>query len=182
MEPRCDRGLRRRVLRIQTVRAIGNHSPSPARYRSTSEQIRPMARTFSTSKPCKRGHIARRYTSGGNCVECARTHRGKRSEAGRAKDRETTRMNTAARLGHAPPPKESDCPPRPLDGRCQCCGSTKREREGREPLCLDHDHLTGEFRGWICEPCNRGIGALGDDPASVRKAADYLERVYRSLS
>ena len=43
-------------------------------------------------------------------------------------------------------------------------------------VVLDHDHATGEFRGWLCKECNTGLGNLGDDVASLRRALAYLER------
>jgi hypothetical protein len=41
---------------------------------------------------------------------------------------------------------------------------------------LDHCHVTGKFRGWLCRECNVGLGKLGDDIAGVRRAIAYLER------
>jgi hypothetical protein len=41
---------------------------------------------------------------------------------------------------------------------------------------LDHCHVTGKFRGWLCRDCNLGLGKLGDDIAGVRRAIAYLER------
>lgn len=35
-------------------------------------------------------------------------------------------------------------------------------------------HETGRIRGMLCSPCNTGIGLLRDDPAIIRKAAEYL--------
>jgi hypothetical protein len=52
---------------------------------------------------------------------------------------------------------------------CELCRS-----EG--PTALDHCHVTGKFRGWLCRECNVGIGKLGDDIAGVRRAIAYLER------
>jgi hypothetical protein len=52
---------------------------------------------------------------------------------------------------------------------CEIC-----RREG--PTELDHDHVTGAFRGWLCRPCNLGLGRLGDDVAGVRRAIAYLLR------
>jgi Recombination endonuclease VII len=63
-------------------------------------------------------------------------------------------------------------PTRPEPTNCECCG---RVEDGRF-LCLDHDHVTGKFRGWLCGRCNRAIGQLGDSLVSVRLAVAYLER------
>lgn len=54
---------------------------------------------------------------------------------------------------------------------CQICGSTDK-------LCYDHDHATMEFRGVLCERCNYGVGALGDDVIGVRRALSYLVSHY----
>lgn len=60
---------------------------------------------------------------------------------------------------------------------CDCCGRNPRDvRRGNQSLCLDHNHATGAFRGWLCHACNLGIGLLGDDAASLRRALTYLER------
>lgn len=40
----------------------------------------------------------------------------------------------------------------------------------------DHDHDTGEFRGWLCKKCNTGMGALGDNLESVLRAVQYLAK------
>jgi len=63
----------------------------------------------------------------------------------------------------------ADYPPKPTDGRCQNCGAEAR-------LVLDHCHETGEFRGWICDPCNVGIGQLGDSVEGLERALAYLKR------
>jgi hypothetical protein len=44
------------------------------------------------------------------------------------------------------------------------------------PLACDHDHQTGEFRGWLCKNCNTGLGLLGDSIAGVRSMLAYLTR------
>jgi hypothetical protein len=57
-------------------------------------------------------------------------------------------------------------PPKPE--LCECCGKKPYK------WCLDHDHSDDSFRGWVCEPCNTGMGKLGDDIGSVVKALNYL--------
>lgn len=58
------------------------------------------------------------------------------------------------------------------DGRCAICGGRPR----KHGLAVDHDHKTGEIRGLLCSRCNhRLLGSANDDPARLRKAADYLE-------
>ena len=52
---------------------------------------------------------------------------------------------------------------------------------------IDHDHSLGDRkmfkknpnlkpRGLLCHHCNRGMGALKDDPKLVRKTLEYLEK------
>lgn len=41
-------------------------------------------------------------------------------------------------------------------------------------LCVDHCHNTGAVRGLLCRNCNRAIGFLQDDVATVLAAANYL--------
>ena len=87
-------------------------------------------------------------------------------------NREGVRESQAKSGNYAPPPKEADCPPRPEDGRCQMPGC--RKFVGVKKLHLDHDHKTGRFRGWLCTPCNRGLGAFGDGREGLENALRYV--------
>jgi len=58
-------------------------------------------------------------------------------------------------------------------GRCAIC--EEPERANRR-LSVDHCHANGQVRGLLCRDCNVGIGALGDDPDVLRRAAEYLEK------
>lgn len=51
--------------------------------------------------------------------------------------------------------------------QCVICGS-------EEKLVVDHDHITGEIRGMLCNHCNRGLGHFRDDPMLLEFAAQYL--------
>jgi Recombination endonuclease VII len=59
--------------------------------------------------------------------------------------------------------------------KCAICGGdSPRMGERIKYFSVDHDHNTGEIRGLLCGPCNRGIGLLKDCPVVVGKALDYL--------
>jgi hypothetical protein len=60
------------------------------------------------------------------------------------------------------------------DGRCAVCRSPAPLGRGR--WHIDHDHVTGQIRGLLCNNCNMGIGYFGDDPEVVAAAASYLAR------
>lgn len=56
-------------------------------------------------------------------------------------------------------------------GTCALCGVPPAD--GRR-LAVDHDHVTGRVRGLLCQRCNGGLGALGDDVAGLQRAIAYL--------
>ena len=58
-------------------------------------------------------------------------------------------------------------------GRCAICGGVSRGRSER--FHVDHCHKTGRVRGLLCNPCNRGLGLLADNPELIDKAAAYIE-------
>lgn len=62
--------------------------------------------------------------------------------------------------------------------RCAICGTAKPPGNGfKAQWNVDHDHATGRVRGILCSPCNTGMGLLKDDPALLRRAADYVEGI-----
>lgn len=52
---------------------------------------------------------------------------------------------------------------------CEACGRASDRR-----LDFDHDHVTGEFRGWLCRHCNLALGHVSDDPCVLQNLIDYL--------
>jgi len=65
------------------------------------------------------------------------------------------------------------------DTRCWICGAEKSIVAGKPSrLVIDHDHeKTGpeSIRGVLCHYCNMAIGLAEDNPAMLRRMADYLE-------
>ena len=63
-------------------------------------------------------------------------------------------------------------------GLCAICRQpeTYIRRGHVRALSLDHDHVTGQTRGLLCNACNTGIGRFADDPKRLQAAARYLRR------
>lgn len=57
-------------------------------------------------------------------------------------------------------------------GHCDICDKAF----SFETACLDHDHATGRFRGWLCRRCNSSLGVFGDTVEGLQKAIAYLEK------
>lgn len=62
---------------------------------------------------------------------------------------------------------------------CQCVLEESKQGVAGAKLSrtavVDHDHTTGQFRGILCNTCNRGIGLLGDDVDNLKRAITYLQ-------
>lgn len=57
-------------------------------------------------------------------------------------------------------------------GRCCVCGAEESEPR----LSMDHDHQTGDFRGWLCYKCNYVLGLVDDNPEILQDLSHYLEK------
>lgn len=57
------------------------------------------------------------------------------------------------------------------DARCFGC-----HRTDVLGLLVDHCHKHGHVRGLLCRACNTTLGFVKDNPATLRRLADYLER------
>lgn len=73
--------------------------------------------------------------------------------------------------------------PRPAVGDsfyCKVCERTMIVQKNRD-ICLDHNHQTGEIRGYICNDCNTGIGKLKDSVSMLKRAIKWLKGTLISL-
>ena len=61
--------------------------------------------------------------------------------------------------------KKAHAPPE----ACENCGRLSKVQ-------LDHDHLSGHFRGWLCRECNLGLGKIGDSLAAAEQLVAHLKR------
>jgi hypothetical protein len=65
------------------------------------------------------------------------------------------------------------------DHKCALCiqPETAVDAKGAERfMAVDHCHKTGKIRALLCASCNKALGGFKDDPALLRKAAEYIEK------
>lgn len=63
------------------------------------------------------------------------------------------------------------------EGKCAICSISQEEL--RQPLSVDHCHITNKVRGLLCNHCNHGIGKFKDDITILQNAINYLKNVER---
>lgn len=56
---------------------------------------------------------------------------------------------------------------RPRPAGCEICGVLGN-------VHWDHNHQTGEFRGWLCSHCNTALGLARDSQDILLAMVDYL--------
>lgn len=59
------------------------------------------------------------------------------------------------------------------NGNCLICDGNQSKHR---PLVVDHCHKTGKIRGLLCDPCNIGLANFRENPTSMQKAIEYLEK------
>jgi hypothetical protein len=113
---------------------------------------------------------------GSECKECKnkRVRQSEKRHPERAKKKsreyyERKRLYIACRTSGTL--SELDMVAKSFSGFCHVCGVGESKRR----LHLDHDHNTGQFRGWLCSNCNFAAGHLMDNPEIALKLAEYLE-------
>ena len=59
---------------------------------------------------------------------------------------------------------------------CAICGSTETGGRGKKHFSVDHCHTTKKVRGLLCKSCNIMLGEAKDNPRTLSRAIEYLER------
>jgi hypothetical protein len=94
-------------------------------------------------------------------AERARAMRARNPVAQKARQERTKQRKRASDIaiaGREPP------------ALCELCG----EFHGR--IVFDHCHVSGRFRGWLCDRCNKVLGLVYDSAELLTKLAAYLEQ------
>ena len=58
--------------------------------------------------------------------------------------------------------------------RPDVCDVCEQPNLNGRALSFDHCHISGNFRGWLCDNCNKALGFAKDDPEILDKLAAYL--------
>lgn len=131
-----------------------------------------MARKLSNCQDCNK-----EITGGAiRCVKCNAVSKRKYPDM----DRKTYRRNWQLKKKYGLDYGEFEAFWIVFQGICQICGKRmKRPTAGKgqdlDVVAVDHDHKTGEFRGLICNGCNKGLGFFKDNIELLRKATNYLK-------
>lgn len=62
---------------------------------------------------------------------------------------------------------------RPRPENCEICGIPGSML--KKGLVFDHNHSTGQFRGWLCGRCNVALGNVKDNIETLLSMVEYLK-------
>jgi hypothetical protein len=79
--------------------------------------------------------------------------------------------SAALKLGHEPCISTADEIKASFSGYCAVCGVSEEMCTTR--LHMDHNHVTGNFRGWLCPRCNKILGMAKDSADLLIRLATY---------
>jgi len=135
---------------------------------------------YFTGRPCSKGHLAKRHLTG-TCVPCAHAATKRWADRnpgeGNRRSLEWQKKNPErCRLKNLLWRRKKDGVPEapyPAPAACENC---TRPFKSTFDTHLDHCHVTGKFRGWLCNKCNRGFGYFGDTLEGMKQGVRYLER------
>ncbi|WP_239404651.1 endonuclease VII domain-containing protein [Frankia sp. Cj3] len=121
--------------------------------------------------PMHKRRFERRGDAGGGARERSPFGQATWNEPNRRRDQQLKKYGlTAAEYDHLLAAQRGGC--------AVCATKTPGNRRTRaiRAFAVDHDHVTGQVRGLLCQGCNRAIGMLKDDPDVIAAAARYVAR------
>lgn len=120
-----------------------------------------------------------RYTQACDCVDCRSAHaayyREYRANKGKDYVRDCNLKNS-----HGISLEKYNAMLLAQNGVCAACKGpeTRKNQFGVVSMAVDHHHETGRIRGILCMMCNRALGFLQDDPATVAGLLSYIRENY----
>lgn len=89
-------------------------------------------------------------------------------------DSANDKARAEARKFVAPPPDDHVCPICKRDLATVQASQRMALKKTPQGWVFDHDHESGEFRGWICAKCNLALGNFNHDIDRMRNAIEYM--------
>jgi hypothetical protein len=129
--------------------------------------------TYFTGQSCIRGHICERFVVSNNCKLCCKAIRievmnnGKCAQlCGRSRDGQkqlcsvciSKRIDYNLKRRYGISLKDYNIKLKKQKGKCAICCS--KSRSGKGALHVDHNHITKQVRGLLCDWCNRKLGTV----------------------
>ena len=108
---------------------------------------------FSKNQRAISGRVIRRPS----CKDC----RKKKIPLSQKEKREYIQKNPPPKIGES-----FNCP--------ICQKNILIQKEG--DVNLDHSHIDGKIRGWLCRKCNTALGTFDDSPSVLQRAIDWVLR------
>ena len=95
-------------------------------------------------------------------------------------DRKVYRRNWQLKKKYNLEPEEFDIYWIAFRGKCFICHRIMKMPESKrgqslDVVAVDHDHNTGNFRGLLCNACNKGLGFFKDNVYLLENAIEYLK-------
>lgn len=120
------------------------------------------------SKSAEEFYIARRRSKvslSGYCKKCTY----QKSKSWSSQNRDKRRKDSYKRMFNISS-EEIDCMLEKQEHICAIC-----KRSDSRHLSLDHCHVTGKVRKFLCDKCNLGLGKFEDNIESLLNAVKYLK-------
>ncbi len=133
---------------------------------------------YFTGIPCKYGHIAERSVANNACIVCSslETKRRRATPLGIIRHAVSASKTRARSPGYMPIDLTT-VHSYPVDNLCELCGRLPKSKR----LHADHEHYTGQFRGWICYRCNSVLGNMEQiGPGRISEYIQGLEYEFHS--
>lgn len=72
-------------------------------------------------------------------------------------------------------------------GKCGICGidmalPSNSKGQALNVVAIDHNHVTGNIRGLLCNACNKGLGLFRDNVHNLQQAIKWLEMSNEKIS
>jgi hypothetical protein len=99
----------------------------------------------------------------------ANREKEKERQAQRRKDKPSEGRNRYLRWAYGMTLEEYDDAVAVRAGKCDACS-----RVAEPKLYVDHDHRTGQVRGFLCHQCNAALGLLDEDPSRMEALIKYM--------